>query len=391
MNITKLKVISASLIIGIIIIFSISYFTLPILNISTTPTGSNIYINGQFSSKSPYSLRLKKDIYQIKITNEDYIDYAETIDLNSNYNLNIVLKPKENVGSKNTQMPHSLTLSTSAIQGNYLLSIDRNTSNLIKVDDEGTTIIHSEPVNTFDHVNQIVALNEKNKLNSIIFINLETKVKKRIFPSETIIMSALSMSPTSNDVFVLGNINTINRTSGLFKVKSDGSETTKISDTNATSIKALNDQYIVEFAYADQNNTSIVSLIDTFSKKVIFSKTGNSFLVSPDNTVLAVFSSEKITLFSYLTRSLVEHKLNNSVVTAWLDSKTILLLANGRSGTEFSLLNTETNIETEYKKVTNLNGVYVKTINGITKSNIYLTSVDGILYSIPRPVIEASH
>lgn len=377
--------------VGVMTIIAISYFTLPTLTIFTTPEGCKIFINDSFYSESPYKLRLKKDSYQIKITNENYENYVETINLTNDKNMNINLKPKQDSDIIETPINHALTLTIGETQNNYLLSIDRNTSQLIKIDDKSTTIVHSELVSTFDRSNHIVALIEKNKPDSIVFINMETNEKQRITPKKTITISALSMSPSSNDVFVLGNIDTINRTSGLYNIKSNDEDFVKITNTKATSIKALSEQFIVEFAYADYNNASITSLLDTFSNKVVFSEPGNSFSVSPDSRIVAVFNSEKITMFSYKTQSQTEHKMNRSYFAEWLNSETILLFSNGLSGIEYSLLDIKNNNKTEFKKVASLGGVYIKSINGITNSNIYLTSVNGTLYNISRPIIETLH
>ena len=65
------------------------------LQITSTPSNANVYINGEYIGTTPKTVELKEGTYEVKITKFGYYNYTETIYIQAGetYTLNISLKP----------------------------------------------------------------------------------------------------------------------------------------------------------------------------------------------------------------------------------------------------------------------------------------------------------
>ncbi|MFH2062297.1 MAG: hypothetical protein ABIJ43_04910 [Candidatus Beckwithbacteria bacterium] len=217
-------------------------------------------------------------------------------------------------------------------ESNLLYAISRQNSHLIKITPEETITIYSQPIKAFSHKDSQLAIIKESNKNILIIYNLNTNQSQSFNFSHISPLIDVSFDPQNKGLYLLVNLDVINRTTDLFYISLDNPVPQKLITTKATSLKALTDQNVLLFSYADGKDLSTVSIFNLPTQQESFSTKANNYFISPSKNSICIISSKKVTLINLSDQAPITYILENVLGAYWLSDSKLILIRNTTEG-----------------------------------------------------------
>ncbi len=277
--------------------------------------------------------------------------------------------PDSPITSFNT--PHSYPAAkTKLASSNQLYSIDPETHSLVKITPEEVIVVYPDPVKSFSHQDSKLALIDRLNKSTLILHNLNTSQNNLINLSSISPLIDVSFSPQEEGLYLLANLDVINRTTDLFYLPLENPIPQKLSTTKATQLEALPDQNILLFSSADAIDLSTVSVFNLPNRQTSFSTKANKYFISPSKNSVCAISSKKVTLFNLNNQVPKSYHLEKILGAYWLSDPELVLVKNTPEGVAQASITPLTDAPT-FKLTSSLKDKNLRSIIGYLDNQLY--------------------
>lgn len=263
-----------------------------------------------------------------------------------------------------------------------LLAIDQKNSHLISITPDKTTTLYPSSVKNFSQKDNLIALIETTDRQSLIILDLDTNSTQTFNLNSISPLIDLSFDPHSSDLYLLANLDTIKRTTNLYKLNLDNPQPVYISSTKATNLKILSQQNILLFAYADGQDLSTVSIYNLPSSQTTFSAKANSYLISPNLNSITAISSKSATTFNLNDSSQKYLDAPHILGGYWASNTELVLLKNTPEGVNQAPI-TPLTTTPKFNLITKLKDKTLRSIIGYLDGHLYAIDYFGQIVIIP--------
>ncbi|MCX7928502.1 MAG: PEGA domain-containing protein [Patescibacteria group bacterium] len=356
------------------------------LSVKTDPSTAKIYLNNEEKGSGKVKLYLPKGKYEILISEQNYIDKKEIIDLYKDTEIEISLEKIQEVAKEVSSVPVSINesqyIKITPISESSFLAIDPREQSLVKVTDEKfVTVLYPKSVFSYQKgKNYIAVLERKIEQNDqIVLININTGAVKKLKGSELLTpISSISISEDNENLYVIGSYTPQTKMSILYKSNLDDFKPSQILMTEANQVFALKDSIVALVEIGEALDSGEVQVIDLDKNQILFESKQNSFSVSPDRKKVCSISSNGITIYDIETNKSQQIKFpKTGLIGIWKDNNIIIFMENTTTGTEYFYLDTRSGQTSPRIKISGTENSGVTYIQGIVENNIYIIDFEG--------------
>lgn len=391
----KLKINKKILIlfISIVILIFGAYFLMGkrfLLSISTYPQGSQININNKYRSSDTFSKKLTKDTYEVVVSKDGYVSQTFKFELTEDKNLVVSLNPagvldKVDVSRFRGVGAYSVAEITKGEQ-DFLVAIDKRNNYLIKISNNSNSTIYGKPVYSYSFVYPYVALIEMQDMGKIVIVDLSKNNSVSTFDAGIYSqVVSVSISKDAKNIYFLGNYDLKTGYSKLYKSSLNDFSASEIYTTQANVVNSLSDSYVLLLEQADGLDLSKTFLLSLSEFKVKYSSTCNYYKVSPSKKLVAVISSQRISLLDTDSLKTSIKSFSNLVSVDWKNDITLLVV--DKSGSDYKIYYLDINTLSLSEPFTQdvVNNLNIQSIVAIDNETLHYVDSSGNLNKISLP------
>lgn len=338
--------------------------------------------NKNYTSKSNFKSKVDKGLYTIKVEKNDYITEQRQLNILENTKIEINLfKSSLSDLQKSYQLEPIKQISmTESVDSNNSYGINRENGNLIKIEDGKEKIVYSGKTKDYAIGKDILIVLDQEDLNQIAVVDSNTLETRRINKKELYPITSIALSGDEKFIYFLAEFNIRNKISNLYATEIDGSNTIKITETTAQSVKYLKNSIVVLFEENHDLNKNRVILFDTDKKEEVLYKYTNKFSISPNKAYISLHKTNNIELLNTDSYKSNSNKILESSRSIWRDNNTLYIFRNNEENVYLSKVTANPfNVE---DFILLLEGISLQNIIGFMGDKIYLQDYENKIFSI---------
>lgn len=355
------------------------------LRIGTNQDDSTILIRSntnEYKGIGSFNEKIPADLYNIKISKDEFITEELQIKLDSEKDINVKLFPSSKTKIEETYKNESFVyLSDTNQQGEGIFyGIDRSNGYLVEYNKGAKRTIYEGVIKSYHVNNEFIVILDKNKSDRIFLINKNSFIQTMIQMTGISPIASVSISP-NNDIYMLGNFDLKTKSFSLHKTdKNGGNIQVLIKKTNAQSLEVLNENLLLLITENHEVDKNRVDFYDINKKEIILTKYTSWYNISPSRLNILFHRSNEFEIYNVKTSKSIQNNLLESRRSVWKNDNTLYIFRNHEGDSYYSRININPFEVQPFEEL--IKGVQVQNIFGIDGEKIILQDYNEKIFSI---------
>lgn len=359
------------------------------LNITATPNDSLITISNDYTTYSSTGIfikNLRADLYDLKIEKKGFITEQRQIKLDRDTKISMSLFQSLITEVEKSYIPTKISpvVSNSGFENGIIYGINRKNGNLVRFEDKKETVVYGGDVKDYDVKADTAVILDNSRLGEIIVLNLNNLSIKKISQYSLSPIISVSLSDDTQNIYFLAGFDISNKSSSLNSISIDGNNLRKIDETDAQSVKVLNNKTLLLLEETHNQDKNIVLFYDLEKNSIIFSKATNSYKISPDKNHIFFHKSTTVDILNTLDFKSKSKNIETSSRSAWKDNNTMVIFRNNENNIYYSKLTINPFEKTPFQIL--LEGSSLLYVFGFMEDRLYLQDYNENIFSVETPI-----
>lgn len=358
------------------------------LNITATPNDSLITISNDYNTYSSTGIfikNLRADLYDLKIEKKGYITEQRQVKLDRDTKISMSLFQSLITEVEKSYIPTKISpvVSNSGFENGIIYGINRKNGNLVRFENKKETVVYGGDVKDYDVKADTAVILDNSRLGEIIVLNLNNLSIKRISQDSLSPIISVSLSDDTQNIYFLAGFDISNKSSSLNSISISGNNLRKINETDAQSVKVLNNKTLLLLEETHNQDKNIVLFYDLEKNSVIFSKATNSYKISPDKNHIFFHKLTTVDILNTLDFKSKSKNIETSSRSVWKDNNTMVIFRNNENNIYYSKLTINPFETTPFQIL--LEGSSLLNVFGFMENRLYLQDYKENIFSVETP------
>lgn len=374
-----------SLIIVIVLLVFVKLTQNPLLTIKVTPSDSNIQIIGEgyeINTKNTFKDRIKKGSYKVRTDKDQHITDEREIFVDKDMKIEVSLIRSLTSDLQKTYQTKNIPpiFSKDGFQQKNIYGIDKRSGKLINFEDGVEKVVYNGQVKDFNiGTNKAVVL-DKDNLNEIIIINLNTLAQSRIPLDKYAPVISVSISKDESEVYFLADFTILNKKSNLYRLPLKEPTPTKVIETTAQSVRYLKDQKILLFEENHDEDENRVFIYSLDSNTILKTMLSSNYQISPNTTKILIQRSNSIEILDVDSLKSNISNIQAGSRSIWKDESLAVNFRNSNGNILFSMIQASPFGVTPQKVL--LENISLLNVFGFIDNELYIQDYEENIFSI---------